>query len=55
MDRTGYVILYLGTLCMHHLAEKLNLLRSAVGLHQEADEREGENAQFLMRSTLLDY
>ena len=40
---------------MHHLAEKLNLLRSAVGLQQEAEEREGENAQFLMGSTLLDY
>ena len=55
MDRTGYVILYLGTLCMHHLAEKLNLLRSAVCLQQEAEEREGENTQFLEISKLSDY
>ena len=55
MHRTGYVILYLGTLCMHHLAEKLNLLRSAVCLQQEAEEREVENYQFLVRSELSDY
>ena len=55
MHRTGYVILYLGTLCMHHLAEKLNLLRGAVCLQQEAEEREGENTQFLERGKLSDY
>ena len=55
MHRTGYVILYLGTLCMHHLAEKLNLLRSAVCLQQEADDRDRENTQFLERGKLSDY
>ena len=40
---------------MHHLAEKLNLLRSAVCLQQEAENRKGENTQFLERSKLSDY
>ena len=40
---------------MHHLAEKLNLLRSALCLQQEADDREGENTQFLVRSEFSDY
>ena len=50
MDRTGIY-----TVSMHHLAEKLNLLRSAVCLQQEAEDRDRENTQSLERSELSDY
>ena len=52
MDRTGY-LLY--SVCMHHLAEKLHLLRGAVCLQQEAEDRDRENTQSLERSELSDY
>ena len=51
MDRTGY-LLY--SVSMHHLAEKLNLLRGAVCLQQEAEDRDRENTQSLERSELSD-
>ena len=50
MDRTGIY-----TVSMHHLAEKLDLLRGAVCLQQEAEDRDRENKQFLERSKLSDY
>ena len=40
---------------MHHLAEKLNLLRGAVCLQQEAEDRDRENTQFLDGNKLSDY
>ena len=43
------------TVSMHHLAEKLNLLRGAVCLQQEAEDRDRENTQSLERSELSDY
>ena len=40
---------------MHHLAEKLHLLRGAVCLQQEAEDCDRENTQFLDGNKLSDY